>query len=41
LAQAWPEAEFLVVPDAGHTVREPGIARQLVAAVERLRTRLT
>ncbi|MEO8848780.1 MAG: alpha/beta fold hydrolase, partial [Casimicrobiaceae bacterium] len=41
LAQAWPEAEYLVVPDAGHSVREPGITRALVAAVERLRTRLT
>jgi len=40
LAQAWPEAEYLVVPDAGHSVREPGITRQLVAAVERLHARL-
>jgi proline iminopeptidase len=41
LAMAWPEAELVIVPDAGHSVREPGIARALVAAVERLRTRLT
>ena len=40
LAQAWPEAEFTVVPDAGHSVREPGIARALVAAVERMKGRL-
>jgi proline iminopeptidase len=40
LARAWPEAEYLVVADAGHSVREPGIARELVAAVERLRGRL-
>jgi proline iminopeptidase len=39
LAQAWPEAEFVVVPDAGHSVREPGIARELVAAVERMKGR--
>ena len=39
LAQAWPEAELVVVPDAGHSVREPGIARELVAAVERMRHR--
>ena len=39
LAQAWPEAEFIVVPDAGHSVREPGIARELVAAVERMKGR--
>jgi proline iminopeptidase len=40
LARAWPEAEFVVVPDAGHSVREPGIARELVAAVERMKSRL-
>jgi proline iminopeptidase len=40
LASAWPSAELIVVPDAGHSVREPGIARELVAAVERLRQRL-
>jgi proline iminopeptidase len=39
LTQAWPEAELVVVPDAGHSVREPGIARELVAAVERMKTR--
>jgi len=36
LARAWPEAEYIVVPDAGHSVREPGIARALVAAVKRM-----
>jgi len=40
LSRAWPAAELVVVPDAGHSVREPGIARELVAAVERLRQRL-
>ena len=40
LAQAWPEAEYVVVPDAGHSIREPGITRELVAAVERMRVRL-
>jgi proline iminopeptidase len=39
LAQAWPEAEYIVVPDAGHSVREPGIARELVAAVARMQVR--
>ena len=39
LARAWPEAELVVVPDAGHSVREPGITRELVAAVERMRGR--
>ena len=40
LARAWPEAEYIVVPDAGHSVREPGITRELVAAVQRLQDRL-
>lgn len=41
LARAWPGAELVMVADAGHSVREPGIARELVAAVERLRHRLS
>jgi proline iminopeptidase len=41
LASAWPEAQFVIVPDAGHSVREPGIARELVAAVDRMKTRTT
>jgi len=37
LHEAWPEAEYIVVPDAGHSAREPGIARELVAATDRFR----
>ena len=40
LARAWPEAEYVVVPDAGHSVREPGITRQLVAAMKRMQARV-
>lgn len=40
LARAWPEAEYVVVPDAGHSVRESGIARELVLAVQRMQRRL-
>ena len=40
LHRAWPQAEYIVVPDAGHSAREPGIARELVAATDRFRTRL-
>ena len=40
LARAWPEAEFIVAPDAGHSVREPGITRELVAAVKRMQRRV-
>ena len=39
LARAWPEAEYVVVPDAGHSVREPGITRELIAAVRRMQAR--
>ena len=40
LRRAWPEAQYVVVPDAGHSAREPGIARELVAATDRVRSRL-
>jgi proline iminopeptidase len=40
LTRAWPEAEYIVVPDAGHSVREPGIARELVAAVKRMQEKV-
>jgi proline iminopeptidase len=35
LAHAWPEARYVIVPDAGHAAFEPGIARELVAACDR------
>ena len=34
LHQAWPEAEYVIVPDAGHSAMEPGTASALVAATE-------
>ena len=37
LHKAWPEAEFVMVPDAGHTAMEPGIAAALVTATDRFR----
>jgi proline iminopeptidase len=40
LSRAWPEAQYIVVPDAGHSVREPGITRELVAAVKRMQERV-
>jgi proline iminopeptidase len=39
LARAWPEADYVIVPDAGHSAMEPGIRSQLVAATERLKRR--
>ena len=37
LVQAWPEADYIVVPDAGHSSLEPGIRAELVGATNRLR----
>ncbi|KAJ0522180.1 putative prolyl aminopeptidase [Helianthus annuus] len=37
LHKAWPEADFKVVTDAGHSANEPGIAAELVAANEKLK----
>lgn len=34
LSRAWPKAHYVVIPDAGHSVMEPGIRRALVAATE-------
>lgn len=35
LHKAWPEAEFLVIPDAGHSMNEPGIRDALLDASDR------
>jgi proline iminopeptidase len=35
LHRAWPEADLVVVPDAGHSASEPGIAAALRAATDR------
>jgi len=37
LARAWPEVEYVIVPDAGHSAMEPGIRGQLVLATERMK----
>lgn len=37
LHRAWPEAELVMVPDAGHHALEPGIVDALVAATDRFR----
>jgi len=39
LHRAWPEAELIVVPDAGHSLAEPGISEALVTATDRLAAR--
>ena len=40
LHRAWPEAEYHVVPDAGHSAFEPGIRSRLVAATEAFKSRV-
>jgi len=40
LHEAWPEADYVVIPDAGHSAMEPGIRAALVRATERLKQSL-
>jgi proline iminopeptidase len=37
LHNAWPQAEYIIVPDAGHSAWEPGICAQLVKAAEKFK----
>lgn len=37
LHRAWPEADFRLVPDAGHTALEPGSIHELVCATDGFR----
>lgn len=39
LHQAWPEARFHLIGEAGHAAMEPGIAAALVAATEQFKTK--
>ena len=34
VVQKWPEADYRIIPDAGHSATEPGIRRELVKAME-------
>ena len=38
LHRAWPEAEYIVVRDAGHSALEPGIRSKLIQATEYFKT---
>jgi proline iminopeptidase len=40
LHREWPEAEYEVIADAGHSAFEPGIRSRLVAATERMKERV-
>ncbi len=37
LHRAWPEADFQIIADAGHSALEPGIRSALVAATDRIK----
>jgi proline iminopeptidase len=39
LHRAWPEADFRMVPDAGHSAFEPANTHELVLATDRYRSR--
>lgn len=36
LCRVWPELDWEIVPDAGHSSHEPGITRELVSATNRI-----
>ena len=40
LARLWPEVDYVIVADAGHSAMEPGIREALVKATERLKGKL-
>ena len=40
LHHAWPEAEYVIVPDAGHSAFEPGIRSRLVAATDAFKSKV-
>ena len=33
--KAWPQADLRIVPDAGHSAREPGIQQQIISSTNR------
>jgi proline iminopeptidase len=37
LARAWPQAEYVIIEDAGHSAWEPGIMSALVSACEKMK----
>lgn len=41
LAQAWPSARYVIVPDAGHSVWEPPVRAVMLREVEEVKARLS
>ncbi|MES2354120.1 MAG: prolyl aminopeptidase [Pseudomonadota bacterium] len=40
LTRAWPEAQYLIIDDAGHSAFEPGIRKELIKATDGFREKL-
>jgi proline iminopeptidase len=40
LTHAWPQAEYIIIEDAGHSAWEPGIRSALVQATDKFKTML-
>ena len=40
LARRWPEATLRIVPDAGHSAAEPGVAREVLRALDEVTARV-
>ena len=40
LHHAWPEADYCIIPDAGHSAFEPGIRSRLLLAMEEFKSRV-
>ena len=40
LHRAWPQADYIIVPAAGHSAWEPGISAELVRTTEQFKSRL-
>ena len=38
LHRTWPEADYIVVPDSGHSAMDPSIRAALVGATENFKT---
>ncbi len=41
LARAWPQARYVIVPDAGHSAWEPGILAALIKATEDMKSAIS
>lgn len=41
LSQAWPEADFVIVPDGGHSALDPAIRSRIIQATNNARTIIT